>query len=594
MASRAPGGNPLAIPLYWPRTGTGRANTFDNTGEGMADRFEDLGITPALADGVESLGWEAPAGLQTDALPVIRRGNNVVLHASPGSGVVGAYGLGVLDRLANTEEAAAHPRALVLVPDDDTASRTADALARIAAPAGLTARAVGAGWSQRPVDVLVLSPTAAAAAVRDSTLKLDGITAMVVDRIDHLDATGQWDDLETIVDIIPGAAQRIIVTGRVDSRVDGFVDRHARKAMTIPPRSADAQPATGSPAVRYRILPEHDKAAAVVTLLEAVDAAEVAVVTRSRVAARSLEEALRARGIALDEEAAPRVLVLPRTDADHRSTKAAVISADVPFDADALAALHARGGAVLVTPRERDHLMRIAQRAGVTLEPLPDARPGSANAAEAVRDRVRGLLTDGDLSADLALVEPLLDAFPAAEVAAAALQLARSGHQVAPPQAERGPAGAPPPSAATTWTHLFITIGSKDGVGAGDIVGAMTGEAGLSGDQVGKIDIRETHTTVEVVTPVAEKVIDALNGRTLKGRSLRVDYDRKTRAPRDESGRRTGSGPSGPGRGGPPRGGPRRSGPGKGGPGKGGASGGSSNRGGPRRGSGGGKPPRRS
>ena len=51
----------------------------------------------------------------------------------------------------------------------------------------------------------------------------------------------------------------------------------------------------------------------------------------------------------------------------------------------------------------------------------------------------------------------------------------------------------------------------------------------MSGDRVGKIDIRESHSTVEVATEVAGTVIEALNGRTLKGRSLRVDYDRKDR-----------------------------------------------------------------
>ena len=66
----------------------------------------------------------------------------------------------------------------------------------------------------------------------------------------------------------------------------------------------------------------------------------------------------------------------------------------------------------------------------------------------------------------------------------------------------------------------------------GDLVGAITGEAAISGDQVGRIEIRDTFSIVEVASDVGERVIQALNGTTVKGRSLRVDYDRKTPARR--------------------------------------------------------------
>ncbi|NIP78901.1 MAG: hypothetical protein GWM90_06760, partial [Gemmatimonadetes bacterium] len=56
---------------------------------------------------------------------------------------------------------------------------------------------------------------------------------------------------------------------------------------------------------------------------------------------------------------------LPRLEADQRTTRALVLSFDPPFDATELTELHGGGGAVLVTPRERAHLVRIAGRAGI-------------------------------------------------------------------------------------------------------------------------------------------------------------------------------------------------------------------------------------
>ncbi|NIP77792.1 MAG: hypothetical protein GWM90_00740, partial [Gemmatimonadetes bacterium] len=181
----------------------------------------------------------------------------------------------------------------------------------------------------------------------------------------------------------------------------------------------------------------------------------------------------------------------------------------------------------------------------------------------ALRARLRDALADGELAPELALLEPLLSEHPAAEVAAAAIRLARrSAPEPDPGRTGRaaggrsGAAAAPPPPGEPTWVHLFMTVGSRDDVGPGDVVGAVTGEAGISGEQVGKVDIHQSHTIVEVATEVAGTVIEALNGRTLKGRSLRVDYDRKGagrkpggRTPRSgkrpQGGRGAGRGPGG-------------------------------------------------
>ena len=70
-----------------------------------------------------------------------------------------------------------------------------------------------------------------------------------------------------------------------------------------------------------------------------------------------------------------------------------------------------------------------------------------------------------------------------------------------------------------------------------DIVGAITGEAGIRGDEVGKVEIRDTFSVVEVVNSAADRVIRTLNGTTMKNRSLRVDYDRKTAAGGSRAGR---------------------------------------------------------
>ena len=150
------------------------------------------------------------------------------------------------------------------------------------------------------------------------------------------------------------------------------------------------------------------------------------------------------------------------------------------------------------------------------------------------------------------------------EVAAAALALLRrkpfpgqQGVQGAFPSSE-GPRAAGP--APKTWVRLFVGVGEKEEIGPGDLLGAIAGEAGVEGSQVGKIEIRETFSLVEVIAGVADRVIERLNGTTIRGRSVRCDYDRGGPAGRGGPGARGGRpgsrGGSPPGKGN--REGPRR------------------------------------
>jgi ATP-dependent RNA helicase DeaD len=123
------------------------------------------------------------------------------------------------------------------------------------------------------------------------------------------------------------------------------------------------------------------------------------------------------------------------------------------------------------------------------------------------------------------MLEPLFERFDPSEVAAAAVALLREGKPAVPaPALPRQP--EPDTPAAPAWAKLFIGVGERDGLRPGDLVGAITGEAGVDGKQVGKIYIRESHTVVEVHDAVARRVIKALNGTTIKGRAVRADFDR--------------------------------------------------------------------
>jgi ATP-dependent RNA helicase DeaD len=75
--------------------------------------------------------------------------------------------------------------------------------------------------------------------------------------------------------------------------------------------------------------------------------------------------------------------------------------------------------------------------------------------------------------------------------------------------------------------RLYISEGREAGLRPQDLVGAITGEAGISGQQVGAIDIADRFSLVEVPEELASEVIASLKGRKIKGKKIRIREDRE-------------------------------------------------------------------
>jgi ATP-dependent RNA helicase DeaD len=567
--------------------------------------FGELGLREALTRALEDDGIEAPTALQRAVIPVLRREGNVFARAASGSGKTLAYAVGVLDRLAPRApaaepaegEEAAEPEAggtrlLVLVPTREAAQRAALSLVHYAQAVELTVSAAGGGWGTPlgEADVLVATPAEVMDAVRQSTVKLDALEALVVDGASHVETLGGWEAVETLFDHVPRDAQRVLFTATTTPAVEDLADRRVKRALRWPPEAAvpaQESPATG--VVGYVPVAEREKIDVVSRILggdRGEDAAPV-VFCRTDERAAAVAEELALRGFLigdLDEEDVDVAVVgataTPAAIAEATGERPGlVVSLDVPADEETLRARHGGGepGFVLVENRELAHLRDIARRAGL------EARPAGVTGQEEVpltevrtfRTMLRRAVRDEDLGAQMLLLEPLFDDFTAAEVAAAASALLR---RKGPPAAEvpsvavqaqpaaRAAAGASPRAAPQSRsdvgpapapvTRLFVGVGERDGVRAGDLVGAIAGETNIQGSRIGRIEIRDTFSIVEVPADVAEEVIRAVNGTTIKGRAVRVDFDR--------GGTRRPAGPArGPGARGP--GGPRGDRPGGGG-----------------------------
>lgn len=532
--------------------------------------FDELGLTEGLVEALAAEGFEHPTALQVGVIPVLLRGNHVLGEASSGAGLLLAFGAPFLDRIAKGEDQGA----LVLTADVGGADECARALAPIAAALDVRVAALDAHWA-RPSDAQILFGTAPGIldAVRTARLKLDRFSNLAVSDAAALVAAELEDEFARVAEHLGGGGPRAVFARPVDGRVEELAERLLTRAVQVPPRASSAtgggkatlptvQP-TGK-TILYRLTGSDRRAALVHRLseIEREGGRRPVVLFRTEDDVADVGDYVGLSGYAtgaLGDEDASVWIATDTPDAVAELGAAdeplSIVTYEGPGDERVFEAAANDGHEwlVLVRAAEVPHLRAVATAAGVYLR-AAGATPSRVLRQDraALIDRLRARLDAGHLMAYGALVEQLVDERDPLEVAAAALALVVETDQLVEQAASHDPAPqrAPPAAPVETFAKLFVSIGSRDGIRPGDLLGAVTGEAGIEGSQVGKIDVQESHSVVEVDGSVARRVIRALNGTSIRGRSLRVDLDRAHRRPASRSG---------PGRGrAPERGKPRR------------------------------------
>ena len=175
---------------------------------------------------------------------------------------------------------------------------------------------------------------------------------------------------------------------------------------------------------------------------------------------------------------------------------------------------------------------------------MPTVADLRARRLDLTRAALRESLLGDDLDRFRVVVETLTDEFDLMEVALAAVKLAHeAGGAVddeeeipqvgfrpdkdAPGAGSGGtPDARPPASAGGPAARLFVGVGRDAGIRPGDLVGAITGETGLKGRDIGAIEIHQRFALVEVPEAAADEVIRALRATMIKGRKATVRRDR--------------------------------------------------------------------
>jgi DbpA RNA binding domain len=470
--------------------------------------FSAFHVTEPVAAALARLGYSESDPYLEAVIPAAARGTNLVVvtppaavHALPAlAGILG----GAPDRTSG--------RCLVLVPDSALAEweTVAGVLARQAGRTIHAVRNVSRAvrlLQSEPIHLLLATPSAALALAQRSALKLDQVTSLFIAWPEF------WDNEEALAPLMQDFsrdAQRIIYTTAPD-RVADLVERHARRAQTVGPLlspmpGGDSPPAKSAGRVRLTSIPWGQREQALREVIETLDPPTVSAWVQT--AAPELEPRL-PPGVTL------AVRAVPATDL--------IVAYDLP-NGDQLAQLLAAGEVVLLVPPAALAWARRVVPAATLLR-LPGAADATAEATRARRARVSEVIEQGSAEAGLLALAPLFDRYDAASVAAALYQL----WQDRPATSAPSPVTTPAPAADvlnSATARIWVGVGKKDGATANDFVAVLTKEIRLDRARIGKIEVRELYSLVEVPAAEAETLAGKLNGVSIRRRRVTAKIDR--------------------------------------------------------------------
>ncbi len=543
--------------------------------------FSDLALSPAVLNAITAAGYETPTPIQAEAIPHLLAGEDVLGQAQTGTGKTAAFACPLLSRIDLNKT---KPQVLVLTPTRELAIQVAEAFQHYAAKMkkfhvlpiyGGQDYRTQIRQLKRGVHVVVGTPGRVMDHMRRGTLVLDSLTCLILDEADEMLRMGFIDDVEWILEQTPSTRQTGLFSATMPDAIRKIAGKHLKepKTITIKVKTSTAETIRQ----RYWMVSGVHKLDALTRILEAETFDGMIVFVRTKTATTELAEKLAARGYAtapLNGDIAQKqreqtveklksgsLDILVATDVAARGLDvnriSHVVNYDIPYDPEAYIHRIGRTGragrsgeAILfVAPREKRMLKLIerATRKSIEMMELPSTEVINDKRIAQFSQRI----TDTLGSEELEFYQNLLEQYqlehniPAIEIAAALAKLLQGGRSLLlkpKPEKSRGPksrgkdsseSNRPPrekpavsrrrSSEPQPGTERFrIEVGKSHGVKPGNIVGAIANEAGLDSQFIGRIDIHDDFSVVDLPEGMPREVFRDLKKVWVSGQLLKI------------------------------------------------------------------------
>ena len=528
-------------------------------------RFEDMNISNEICRAVLDMGFEEATPIQSQAIPVILEGKDIIGQSQTGTGKTAAFGIPLLERI-NPEDR--RLQALILCPTRELAIQVSEEFRKLLKyKDNIRVLPIYGG---QPIDrqiaalrkgtqVVIGTPGRVMDHMRRRTIKAETVQMMVLDEADEMLDMGFREDIETILAKIPEEHQTLLFSATLSPEILDITKRFqknpefikiVRKELTVPNIEQ-----------YYFDVKEKTKLDALCRIIDVYDPKLAMVFCNTKKRVDDLVEMLQGRGYFaeglhgdLKQAQRDKVLqkfrngtieILVATDVAARGIDVddidVVFNYDVPQDEEYYVHRIGRTGRAgkagkaftFCVGKEIYKLRDIMRytKTKIQQQKLPTLSDVEEMKTNIYLEKIKGIIEEGHLTKYIHLVDRLMEEdYTSIDIAAALLKdhlsdvnaddidalddINLGGTELYGGEGEK-------------MVRLFINAGKKSKIRAKDIVGAIANEAGIPGKTLGEIAIFDEYTFVEVPNEFVRDILHGMKHAKIKGKRVHIEIAKK-------------------------------------------------------------------
>ena len=518
--------------------------------------FEEMCLDTRIMRAIAEMGFEQPSPIQAQSIPIAVEGKDMIGQARTGTGKTASFGIPMLQRINPKDK---NLQAIVLCPTRELAIQSANEIRKLAKFLhGIKVLPIYGGQEiskqirslKGGVQIVIGTPGRVMDHLRRHTLKPQTVDIVVLDEADEMLNMGFREDIETVLEYIPGEHQTVLFSATMPKPILDITRKYQHDAVNI--KVVKKELTVANIDQYYYDVKRKDKVDVLTRLLDYYNPKLSLVFCNTKKMVDELATELSGRGYSAEglhgdmkQSQRDRVMnnfrkgktdILIATDVAARGIDVddveAVFNYDLPQDDEYYVHRIGRTGRAgrcgkafsFVKGKEVYKLKDIQRycKTKILAQPIPSTDDVAQIKAENIMEQIGTIIEEENLSDMIELIEKQVNEadYTAMDIAAAFLYQAMGAGESSSEKEEYDFANT---GAEEGMVRLFINIGKKDKIKPGDILGAIAGESGMPGRLVGAIDMFDKYTFVEVPREYGKEVLNAMKHAKIKGKAVNME-----------------------------------------------------------------------
>ena len=527
-------------------------------------KFDELNIDERILRAIEDMGFEETSPIQTQAIPAVCEGIDVVGQAQTGTGKTAAYTIPMLMKI---DPQIKKPQAIVLCPTRELAVQVAEEIRKLAKyMSDIKVLPVYGGQEivrqikslKTGVQIIVGTPGRVMDHMRRKTVKFDNINMVILDEADEMLDMGFREDMETILTETPEERQTVLFSATMPKPIMEIARKFQKDAKII--KVVRKELTVSNIDQFYYEVRSKNKTEILSRLIDIYNPKLSVVFCNTKRQVDELISELKGRGYfadgihgdmkqqqrdrVMDDFRSGKVDILIATDVAARGIDVddvdMVFNYDIPQDEEYYVHRIGRTGRAgrsgmalsFISGKEVYKLKDIERycKTKILAKPVPSLDDVKNTKLDNMFDKIRQTIEEGGLTDMVNLVEEHVnqEEYTSMDMAAALLKMLIGDTLDREDEVEEFHFDTDKDD--SRMVRLFINIGKKDKIKPANILGAIAGESGMPGKLVGAIDMMDNYTFVDVPAIHAEKILKVMNDNVqIKGRRVNVEKANQSR-----------------------------------------------------------------